>query len=145
MDSLALRSLAFAALVVVAMAGCTARNASPGAPEGPAAAPAAPLPVAPASGLPPEPDALAGGDTARDAADPDRACETDGDCAVKNVGNCCGYYPMCVNKDASTDPAGVRARCERDGLSSVCGFPEIRGCRCVQGRCENLADGAAER
>lgn len=65
-----------------------------------------------------------------------RACESDADCAVKNVGNCCGYYPACVNKDADTFPERVAAECAKQGVSSICGFPEIPGCRCVAGQCE---------
>jgi hypothetical protein len=73
---------------------------------------------------------------------PDRRCKTDSDCTVKDVGNCCGYFPMCLNKNAKTDPAAVRAQCEKSGMASICGFREIKGCQCVQGRCENSADGA---
>jgi len=65
-----------------------------------------------------------------------RTCESDADCAVKNVGNCCGYYPACVNKDADTFPERVAAECAKQGVSSICGFPEIPGCRCVAGQCE---------
>ena len=145
MDSLSLRSLVIAALLVAAAAGCTARTASPEAPDVTSAGPAAPLSAEPPPNLPPELAALAGGDSRRDASGPDRGCETDNDCVVKDVGSCCGFYPMCVNRDARTDPEGVRAQCEKDGLSSVCGFPAISGCQCVQGRCESRADGAAER
>lgn len=80
-----------------------------------------------------------------DAANPSRSCTTDSDCAVKDVGNCCGYFPMCVNKDARTDPAAVRAQCEKDGMASICGFREISACQCVDNRCESLADGAVDR
>jgi hypothetical protein len=73
---------------------------------------------------------------------PDRGCKTDADCAVKDVGNCCGYFPLCVHRNAKTDPAAVRAQCEKDGMASICGFQDVQGCRCVQGRCENIADGA---
>lgn len=73
----------------------------------------------------------------------DYACRTDADCAVKNVGNCCGYYPACVNKDSPTFPEQVRAQCEREGRMSVCGWREIAGCACVEGRCE-AEHGAAE-
>jgi len=65
----------------------------------------------------------------------DRSCRTDADCAVKNVGNCCGAMPACVNEDSPTDPAGVQARCAKDGMASVCGFAEIEGCRCANGQC----------
>ena len=142
---MALRSLALAALVVASVAGCTARTASPDVPNVPAAGPAAAPSVAPEAGRLPDLAALAGADAARSPPGPDRRCESDSDCAVKDVGSCCGYFPMCVNKDASTDPAGVRARCEREGLSSVCGFPQVRGCRCVEGLCESSAGDTVER
>jgi len=64
-----------------------------------------------------------------------RSCKTDSDCIVKDVGNCCGAMPACVNKDSPTDPAAVRAQCAKDGMASVCGFTEIAGCRCANGRC----------
>ncbi len=65
----------------------------------------------------------------------DTSCKVDADCTVKNVGNCCGYYPSCVNVNSATDPAGVQASCQAKGMMSVCGFPEIQGCSCVQGKC----------
>ncbi len=70
-----------------------------------------------------------------DPAAPDRSCRVASDCAVKNVGNCCGYFPACVNKDARVDPDAVRAQCERSGMASVCGWQEIQSCDCVQGQC----------
>ncbi|MCE7031073.1 hypothetical protein LY625_00255 [Lysobacter sp. GX 14042] len=72
-----------------------------------------------------------------DAVQPDRSCDTDADCTVKNVGNCCGYYPACVNVDSPTDPEGVQAKCAAEGRAGVCGFPEIAGCQCVQGSCKD--------
>jgi hypothetical protein len=66
----------------------------------------------------------------------DASCRTDADCTVKNVGNCCGYYPACVNVNSPTDPQGVQARCAREGMASVCGFQEITACSCNQGHCE---------
>ncbi|MFA5684600.1 MAG: hypothetical protein WCZ65_03990 [Lysobacteraceae bacterium] len=71
------------------------------------------------------------------------ACTQDSDCAVKNVGNCCGYYPACVNVDSPTFPERVRAQCEAEGVSGVCGYPEIVGCRCVAQRCEGVTGQAA--
>lgn len=66
----------------------------------------------------------------------DYRCRADSDCAVKNVGNCCGYYPACVNKDSATWPEQVRADCQREGKMAVCGFREVAACSCRQGRCE---------
>lgn len=66
----------------------------------------------------------------------DYSCRADADCAVKNVGNCCGMMPACVNKDSPTDPAAVQAECARSGMSSICGFVDIAACSCVASRCE---------
>jgi len=71
----------------------------------------------------------------------DTSCKTDADCSVKNVGNCCGNFPACVNVNSPTDPKGVQAQCAKDGMASVCGFAEISSCQCVQGQCQ--ADTAA--
>jgi hypothetical protein len=70
---------------------------------------------------------------------PDRSCRSDADCAVKNVGNCCGDYPACVNKDSPVDPEAVKAQCAQQGTMSACGFAGIGGCRCVDGSCITLA------
>ena len=65
----------------------------------------------------------------------DSSCKVDADCTVKNVGNCCGRYPACVNVNSPTDPAGVQASCQAKGMMSVCGFAEIQSCSCVKGQC----------
>lgn len=70
-------------------------------------------------------------------------CETDADCAVKDVGSCCGYYPRCVNKDSPTYPELVKAQCRKEGRASICGFPAISGCQCVAHECVNVYAGAA--
>ncbi len=157
---MSLRDFAFAALIALSLTGCTARTAPSNAPKAPAAEPAASLPVAPApTAASPTPaqdvqapvapladtaknqDPIESG-TGLDASNPGRSCKTDSDCAVKDVGSCCGYFPMCVNKDAKTDPAAVRAQCEKDGTASICGFREISGCQCVENQCESLTDGS---
>jgi hypothetical protein len=74
---------------------------------------------------------------------PDRRCKIDSDCAVKDVGNCCGRFPMCVNKNAKTDPAAVSAQCAKQGMASICGFEEITACQCVDGQCKSAGNGAA--
>lgn len=73
-----------------------------------------------------------------------RACQTDADCAVKDTHNCCGYYPACVNRDATTDPALVRRLCEQEQMASICGFPEISACSCVNNVCAD-AGGSGSR
>lgn len=65
----------------------------------------------------------------------DTSCRTSADCTIKNVGNCCGEYPACVNVNSPTDPEGVQAECAAKGMASVCGFPAITGCQCVAGQC----------
>lgn len=93
-------------------------------------------PSAPGQAAPPAPAAEARDDVAGDPLQLDRSCQDDSDCAVKNVGNCCGYFPDCVNRDAQPDPAAVRERCAETGMASVCGFREISACSCQQNRCE---------
>ena len=68
--------------------------------------------------------------------DVDYACTTDADCAVKDVGSCCGYSPACVNTNSPTFPEQVKAECAKNDMQSVCGFRDIEGCACVEGRCE---------
>lgn len=89
---------------------------------------------------PPSPSVRAPGTTGK----VDASCKTDADCTVKNVGNCCGYYPACVNVNSPTDPAGVQAQCAKSGMASVCGFAEISACQCVQGQCQ-AGSGAVAR
>lgn len=68
----------------------------------------------------------------------DRSCRTDADCTIKDVGNCCGAYPSCVNVDSPTDPDAVQAQCAAEGMASVCGFPAVTGCSCVEGQCRDV-------
>ena len=68
-----------------------------------------------------------------------RRCETDADCMVKNVGSCCGYTPQCVHKEVQTFPEQVKALCEQEGRSSICGFQEPAGCSCVNNQCRESA------
>ena len=71
----------------------------------------------------------------------DYTCQTDEDCAIKDVGNCCGYYPKCVNKDFEPDIDGLRQWCKENGMVSVCGWPEIDSCVCEEGCCKGVQDG----
>lgn len=73
----------------------------------------------------------------------DYACGSNADCAVKDVGNCCGSMPACVNKNSPTDPQGVRAQCAASGMAGVCGFAEVTACQCVSGRCEAASSSPA--
>lgn len=141
----ALLSAMLAALLVA----CTAPSAQTGAdaPPAPAAAPVTGQPEAAAQvadqqrpTLPAKPPRMSTPLPPKRVGDRpvviDRSCQTDADCAVKDVGNCCGHYPACVNKDSPTDPAGVRAQCAASGMASVCGFAEISACTCSAGKCE---------
>jgi hypothetical protein len=97
---------------------------------------------APDAASPPVPELPASGAAPAIVAGPvriDRSCTTDADCTVKDVGNCCGYYPACVNVDSPTDPAAVRAQCAKDGRASVCGFPAISHCQCVARQCQGTS------
>ncbi len=63
------------------------------------------------------------------------SCSVDTDCEVQNVGNCCGYYPRCVNTKAKVDPDLANLICQKEGIASACGFAEIDTCKCIKGQC----------
>ena len=65
----------------------------------------------------------------------DTHCKSSADCAVKNVGNCCGAMPACVNQDSPTNPPAVQAQCQAKGMMGICGFREISACQCDNGQC----------
>ena len=65
----------------------------------------------------------------------DTRCRSNADCAVKNVGNCCGAMPACVTRDSPTDPQAVQAQCQAKGMMGLCGFREISACQCDNGQC----------
>lgn len=67
----------------------------------------------------------------------DKSCEQDNDCVVKDVGNCCGYFPACVNVAATPDPEAVAEQCRSEGIAAVCGFEEISSCQCVDHVCQS--------
>lgn len=112
----------FALLLALSLAACAAPTAS--GPE--AEATPAPTPV-------PDDGTAAGHGQVPTL---DTSCRVDSDCTVKDVGNCCGTFPACVNVDSPADPQAVMAECQRSGMASVCGFREIQACACVASRCE---------
>jgi hypothetical protein len=66
----------------------------------------------------------------------DYSCTADAECVVKDVHNCCGYFPKCVNADATVDADLVQQLCADEELFGICGFEEIESCACVDQRCE---------
>jgi hypothetical protein len=74
----------------------------------------------------------------------DFSCKTSSDCKIKDVGSCCGYRPACVNKDSPTFAAEVKARCGKEGMAGICGFPSISSCACTNNKCEGVAGAMAE-
>ncbi|HEX5661416.1 MAG TPA: hypothetical protein VFX59_29705 [Polyangiales bacterium] len=72
--------------------------------------------------------------SAPDSATPFR-CQTANDCAILNVGSCCGYFPRCANSGA------VFTQPDCSGVVSTCGFPAIDSCGCEQGQCVSLQAG----
>lgn len=74
----------------------------------------------------------------------DSSCQQDSDCAIKDIGSCCGYYPACVNKDSPTFPEQVKAECAKSGMMSTCGFPSISSCTCKDNKCQGVNGPAAE-
>jgi len=68
----------------------------------------------------------------------DYSCMTDNDCEIKDVHNCCGYDPRCVNKNSETDTDFVEETCGKEGLFSICGHPSINDCKCVEKKCQGI-------
>lgn len=68
-------------------------------------------------------------------ADVNTYCNTVEDCEIKNVGNCCGQLPKCVNKNYIPDPDFVTEKCEDEDLFSGCGFMAFNKCLCVDNNC----------
>lgn len=64
------------------------------------------------------------------------SCDADSDCEIKDVRNCCGYYPECVNINAKVDPDFVNKACGEESMGSICGFPSIDACKCVNNKCQ---------
>ncbi|MET0582020.1 MAG: hypothetical protein ABWZ08_08615 [Pseudoxanthomonas sp.] len=129
--------LLFSALMLVACAAPSAPEPATGnlagsTPPPPPVPPTKPAPPM-SSPTPPRPD--------KDVVAVVTTCKTNADCAVKNVGNCCGAMPACVNKDSPTDPAAVQAQCAAKGMMSTCGFAEISSCQCDNGQCAPAGDG----
>jgi hypothetical protein len=149
-------ALVLAVLLIASLAACAPRPGMPPAGAGSrtvaitTAIPPVSPPVAPAtttSRTAPAPSATNPGSApAKRASQPindlamevDYTCTTDADCTVKNVGNCCGAYPACVNTNSKTFPDRVRAQCAKEHRMAVCGFPSISGCACVQGKCSGI-------
>ncbi|WDS37469.1 hypothetical protein [Pseudoxanthomonas sp.] len=134
-------------LAVVLLAGCAAPATTPATQTPPsdtvAPAPDANPAPAPATGAPAEqPVTAAPSPTPVTPAKVDTSCKRDADCAVKNVGSCCGELPACVNADSPTDPAAVQAQCQASGRMGICGFRQISTCQCQAGTCMPADDGA---
>ncbi|MBD3252442.1 hypothetical protein GF386_01800 [Candidatus Pacearchaeota archaeon] len=58
----------------------------------------------------------------------DVKCSSNDDCLVKNIENCCGYYPKCINKTAILNPEIVRNLCNE--RNETCHNIVITYCRC---------------
>ena len=71
----------------------------------------------------------------------DYSCATDADCAIKDIGNCCGSYPACVNRASPVFPDKVREECAKNHAAGVCGHPDIKACSCIDARCSNVLEG----
>ena len=68
------------------------------------------------------------------------SCNADADCEIKDVHNCCGYYPRCVKKNYVPDTEAVTRECKEKKLASVCGWAEITQCKCINNKCNSMQD-----
>jgi hypothetical protein len=67
-------------------------------------------------------------------------CDAPSDCEIKDIHNCCGYYPRCVNKDYIPDIEAVKKKCIENDIVSICGYPEISECRCIENSCKSMQE-----
>ena len=84
-------------------------------------------------------EGIEGSSTGTDEYIVDYNCNTDDDCAIKDVGNCCGTYYECANINFPADP--TRACADGGGgdlLAGVCGWNVIHFCLCENGRCKGM-------
>lgn len=105
---------------------------------------AAPKNIGDVKAAEPSPIAAKEKTAAKKAGEVDFSCKTASDCKIKDVGSCCGYRPACVNKDSPTFAAEVKARCGKEGMAGICGFPSIGSCTCTNNKCEGVAGAMAE-
>ncbi len=63
-------------------------------------------------------------------------CNTDNDCAILNVGSCCGFFPRCANANATFTTPNCSSMTVGD-----CGFAPIDSCRCELNQCVSLQAG----
>lgn len=135
-------SCLFASLLLTALTGCPQRTAAT-AGQAPvsASSPAQAAPdvvhqrPAPRMSTPMPPQVLPPQASSSQPVTINYACQTDSDCAIKDVGSCCGAKPECVNKDSPADPAGVRAQCAKEHRVSSCAVRNITQCGCEQHQC----------
>lgn len=126
--------LALLASLAVALAGCP--QATPPVQGDPASAEPATSTPAPASERPAP--RMSGPVPQQRVPQPvklDDSCRADSDCAVKNVGSCCGAFPACVNANSPADAAAVQAQCAKEGRVSSCGYRAVKSCGCRQNHC----------
>src|SRR3989344_796738 len=65
----------------------------------------------------------------------DYSCSKDSDCEIKDIRNCCGYFPSCVNKNFRPNLKLVDELCKKEDKLSICGFREIQSCECINNKC----------
>lgn len=133
-----IRSILVSALAAALIAACANERQ---AADPPATSPAATAAQAPMPQAPAPPAQAESADAATDSGLAAHTglrydCAADADCAIKDIGNCCGHYPACVNVDSPTDPEGVTRECAQKGLAGICGYPVIEACVCRNARCE---------
>ena len=70
------------------------------------------------------------------------SCNVDSDCVIVDKHNCCGYYPVCANKNSKPNPDFVNFQCKLFGGLGVCGYPSVDGCECIENKCSGTLSGS---
>ena len=66
----------------------------------------------------------------------DYSCTSDVECTIKDIRNCCGYYPKCVNINSIPNQKLVIDLCEISESMPICGFQTINHCVCINNICQ---------
>lgn len=68
----------------------------------------------------------------------DYSCNTNRECVVKDVRNCCGDYLKCVNRDFNPNRELVQEFCRISDSMPLCGFQTINSCECIDNVCVGI-------
>ncbi len=66
------------------------------------------------------------------------SCNFNFECKIKDIHDCCGYYPECVNSNAKVDPDFVDRICGKEVRLCPLGVftSDTTSCKCINKKCQ---------